>query len=531
MAGAKQGSARRSTTKAGKGRAAKPKAGARGAGRGRGAAEEGGLSATAWALMALVLIGAITVLRLTVNAADLIPVHFDEAQYWAYGQELAWGYFSKPPGVGVVIRVATDLGGDTLFAMRFASPLCHAVIALALFALGRRLFDARTGFWAALAYALAPGVSVSALIMSTDPVMMAAWALGLLAMVAAMEREAAGRDARLAWAGVGLAIGLGSLAKYTMLAMPASAFAYGLFSARGRAFGGMMIAGGVGLLVLAPNLLWNAANGFATVTHVAEDADPGQGYFNPLKLAEFAGAQLGVIGPVVFLAILAAFWHWRDWVGDWRMRLLAWQTGLLLFAILGLAFVTRAQPNWAAPAYIAGCLFATRWLLISGRPRLLGLQAGIGVVAALAVWAAAALYADRAGELPRWGDPFKKMRIAEPFCGPALAAMAEEGAEVLLSNDRRRLSECMFLGGLGWDEIAVWNPEIAAENHHEMVATLLPGDSRLMLLAVMGDPAPVVAAFEEARLVDEHRFATHADRDYPLALWLVSGFRDYDTEY
>ncbi|MEL7139506.1 MAG: glycosyltransferase family 39 protein [Pseudomonadota bacterium] len=475
-----------------------------------------------WLLATLALVLGLTGLRLGINALDLVPIHFDEAQYWAYGQELAWGYFSKPPLVGAVILLMTEIGGDTLFALRFGAPVAHGVIALGLFYLGRRLFDGATGFWAAATYSLAPGVSVSSMIMSTDPVMMAFWIVALIAWVRAAEG-----GGRRWWALMGACIGLGALAKYTMLVLPVGALGYALFSARGRDWQGTGIAAGVGLLVLLPNLLWNLDNSFATVTHVAEDADPGGGYFNPLKFLEFAGAQLGVIGPVVFPAILIAFWRRRDWVGDWRMRLLAWQTGTLLFAMLVLAFLTRAQPNWAAPAYVAGTLFAVRFLMAAGFGRMLRWQAGLGAIAAVIVYAAAALYAERAETLPRAPDPFKKMRLAEPFCGPALAAMAEEGAEVMLSTDRRRLSECMFLGGLGWDAIAVWNPDIVAENHHELVATLMPGDQRPMLLAVLKGADEIPEAFEEARRIDGGSFRTHRDREHPYELWFVQGFTDY----
>ncbi|MGF1553649.1 MAG: glycosyltransferase family 39 protein [Paracoccaceae bacterium] len=478
-----------------------------------------------WALAALGVVLAVACLRLAVNAAGWVPIHFDEAQYWAYGQELAWGYFSKPPLVAALIRLATDLGGDTLFALRAGAVVAHAVVALALYALGRKLFDPATGFWAAVAYTAAPGVSVSAMVMSTDPVMMAFWALALVAWIRAAE---SGRDRD--WALTGALVGLGALAKYTMLALPAGMLGYALFSARGRDWRGAGIAAGAGLVVLAPNLWWNATNGFATVTHVAEDADPGEGYGNIGAFLEFFGSQFGVIGPIVFLAILAAFWRRRDWAGDWRMRLLAWQAGTLLFAMLALAYATRAQPNWAAPAYVAGSLLAARFLLASGFGRLLRWHAGIGVVAAGAVYARAALYAAEGEGLARGPDPFKKMRLSEPFCDRALPVMGEMGAEVLLADNRRRLSECMFLGGLGWDEVAVWNPD-RVENHHEMVASLRPGDRRAMLLATLDDDGAAMAArFEEAELVDEGRFATHRDRSFGYELWWVKGFRGYPDD-
>ncbi|MDT8344970.1 MAG: glycosyltransferase family 39 protein [Thermohalobaculum sp.] len=475
-----------------------------------------------WQLRTLGLIAALLALHLAINAAGLVPVHFDEAQYWAYGQELAWGYFSKPPLVGFVIRVATDLGGDTLFWLRVASPLAHALIALGIFAIGARLYDGRVGFWAAAGYSLAPGVGVSAMIMSTDPVLMVALAGGIYALIRAGESGSLGW-----WAAVGLAFGLGMLAKYTMVSFAAGALGYGLFSARGRDLRGAAVAIAVGAAVFAPNLMWNAANGFATVTHVAEDANPGRGFFNPLKLAEFTGAQLGVIGPVFFAVLLVALLRVGGWRGDWRMRLMAWQCFPLLLGMIALSFVTRAQPNWAAPAYVAGAVIAARVMVEAGWWRGLRLQLGLGAVSLAAVVGLAWAYAVMPLDLPRAGDPFKKMRLSEPFCALALGAMAEEGAQVLLSDDRRRLSECMFEGGLTWDDIAVWNPGLNPHNHHELVATLRPGDDRPMLLAVQRGAAAIAGRFIEAHEVDAGTFPTHADRDSPYQLWVVQGFRDY----
>lgn len=475
-----------------------------------------------WLAWTLIVVAAAAALRLLVNATGWVPVHFDEAQYWAYGQELAAGHFSKPPLVGWVIRIATEIGGDTTFALRVAAVLSHAFVALFVFLAGRKLFDGRTGFWAATGYTVAPGVSVSAMIMSTDPVLMALWALALWAWVRAAEGE------RGWWAVMGAAIGAGLLAKYTMIAFVAGAVGYGLFSARARDWQGAGIAAGVALLVFAPNLLWLVEHDFVTTRHVAEDAAPAGSRMNPGKLAEFLGAQLGVIGPVWFLAILAALFH-RDWWSDWRMRLLGWQIFTLLIPITVIAFATRAQPNWAAPAYVAGSIFAAQWLLSRGWNRALGLQVIAGVVGAVALYVATAAYALAPLSLPRSGDPFKKMRIGEEFCAVTFAAMAEEGAEAILSEDRRRLSECMFLGGLLWQDIAVWNPDPWPENHHELVATLQPGDERLLIIATMSSAAAeqMASRFEEARRIDSGTIDTHSDAGFGFALWVVQGFRGY----
>jgi 4-amino-4-deoxy-L-arabinose transferase-like glycosyltransferase len=479
-----------------------------------------------WAPLTLAVLLAVLVARLAVMALEPFPVHFDEAQYWAYGQELDWGYFSKPPLVAWVIRAVTGIGGDTLFALRLTSPVAHALIAWLIFLTGQRLWDGQSGFWAAAGYTAAPGVGLSAMIMSTDPVMMVFWAAALYAMVRAAE---AGPDwgGRVWWGVLGALIGAGLLAKYTMLAFAAGALGYGLFAARERNWVGPAIAAGAAVLVVSPNIVWNAANSFVTLAHVAGDADPGRGYFHPAKLAEFAGAQFAVIGPVFLVAILLALRHRSAWRGDWGMRLMAWQTVPLLAAITVLSFVTRAQANWAAPAYVAGALLAARWLVTAGGVTALRAQLGVGIAASLALWTMAGLYAGQSEGLTRRLDPFRQMRISEPYCELVLGTMDEEGAAVLLSDNRRRLSECMFYGGLGWDEVAIWNPDLAPDNHHELVATLRPGDQRGMLLVVRRNATAMAHHFDEAREIDSGSLETHIDRSVPFSIWAVRGFRGY----
>jgi len=492
-------------------------------GKGRGKAPgKRAEPAAPWVSLTLAVLLAVLVLRLAVVALEPFPVHFDEAQYWAYGQELDWGYYSKPPLVAWVVRAATEVGGDTLFALRLASPIAHALIAWLIFLTGRRLWDGRSGFWAAAGYTAAPGVGLSAMIMSTDPVMMVFWAAALYALVRAAEVQD-----RVWWGVLGALIGAGMMAKYTMLAFAVGALGYGLFAARERNWVGAAIAAGAAVLVLSPNIVWNAANSFATLAHVAGDADPGRGYFNATGLAEFVGAQFGVIGPVFLIAILVALRNRAAWRDDWGMRLVAWQTVPLLAVMIGLSFLTRAQANWAAPAYVGGSLLAARWLVTAGGVPALRAQLGVGIAASLALWTVAGLYTGQAEGLTRRLDPFRQMRISEPFCELVLGTMGDEGAAVLLSDNRRRLSECMFYGGLGWDEVAIWNPDLAPDNHHELVATLQPGDQREMLLVARRGAAAIAHHFDEAREIESGALETHIDRAVPFSIWVVRGFRGY----
>src|SRR5688572_25796648 len=101
-------------------------------------------------LAGLAVLLAYRLVALQLNATDLF---FDEAQYWAWSEEPAFGYYSKPPLIAWLIRAASEVCGPGEACVRLPSPLLHTATALAIFALGRRLYDARIGALAGLAFA------------------------------------------------------------------------------------------------------------------------------------------------------------------------------------------------------------------------------------------------------------------------------------------------------------------------------------------------------------------------------------------
>ncbi len=127
-----------------------------------------------WAQLLLIVLAAVLALRLAVNAFEPVPVLSAEARHWALGQALALGYVAEPPLTAWLVRAATAALGDTLFALRLAGPLAHALAGWLIFLTGRRLWDSRTGFWAAAGYTAAPGVALSAMVMTADAVVVMA---------------------------------------------------------------------------------------------------------------------------------------------------------------------------------------------------------------------------------------------------------------------------------------------------------------------------------------------------------------------
>jgi len=123
-----------------------------------------------------------------------------------------------PASWGLTARM---ISAQSAIAVRLSAPLLHAVASGFVFAIAARLYDPRVGYWAAIAYATLPGVSLSAFLISTDAVLLPCWAAALYGFIRA--REAG--DWRW-WGATGVALGLGLLAKYAMAYWLISAFGF-----------------------------------------------------------------------------------------------------------------------------------------------------------------------------------------------------------------------------------------------------------------------------------------------------------------
>src|SRR5690606_17143280 len=94
------------------------------------------------------------------------------------------------------------------------------------------------------------------------------WAIGAWAAWRALQRSS-----RSAWLVLGAAIGAGFLFKYTILLLPPSILIYALLRRKrlrcARAAGRWAVLGSaIALLGMAPVVIWNAQNDWATVRHL-----------------------------------------------------------------------------------------------------------------------------------------------------------------------------------------------------------------------------------------------------------------------
>lgn len=395
-----------------------------------------------WLAPALIIVLGVTALRVMLLAFDRLDLFVDEAQYWLWGRELAFGYYSKPPLIGWLIRAVTTLAGsDAPFWVRLPAPLLHAATALILARIAAETAGRRAAVWVAAGYVTLPMVAVGSLLISTDTVMFPLLALSLWAW----RRVLAGQGQGMA-ALAGLSLGLGALAKYAALyylggAALAAALLPGAWPGRRAA----LTALGVCLLVLSPNLIWNAVNGFPTFAHTADNigwiADPGTELgLNPGELANFLGMQLEVFGPLSALAFAALTlrWHRRTW--DNRLWLIF---ALPILALISVeALLDRAYANWAAAAWLPATLVVFAWA--ARRPRLgaamLALNALSCIVLPLATLAPMALTGT--GGRPLLARYLGRAEVSRRI----LADARDTGAAAVVSDDRDVLADLFYTG-------------------------------------------------------------------------------------
>ncbi|MFQ8432089.1 ArnT family glycosyltransferase [Amaricoccus sp. W119] len=460
----------------------------------------------AWALAGIALVTLYRLALLPFNAADLFT---DDAQYWLWGQELAWGYYSKPPLIGWILRLSTAIGGDGMTAIRAPLPLIHAATALVVLAAGRAIFGPRAGAIAGLAYVTAPAVAVASLLVSTDTPMLFCFALALLSHWKLTRAPSVG------WAAMmGFAIGLGTLAKYAMLYFVLSALLAALLSRRARISArDVGVALAVGFALVAPNLWWNYSNSFSAVTHVVEH---NAGLENAARydfgrVLEMLAAQFAVSGPVIFGAYLAGLALIRR---DFRVGYLAIFSLPVLAVVLVVALRSEANANWAAAAHVAAFLVAG--FVLRARPRWTAAGLGINLALTLALPVATVF----ATSLRIGDDLLLKRYVGRAEVSRHIAEVARtEGLDTIVSGDRSTLADAFYT--LRDSGLAIYaEPVEGFPPHHYAQRHPLPPGPGEVLFVTTSATGPDCRE-EGARAVEAARWRARGYSTRELFAWRV----------
>jgi 4-amino-4-deoxy-L-arabinose transferase-like glycosyltransferase len=472
--------------------------------------------------LAIALIAILTLIRLAGLTFSTVDLFFDEAQYWAWSREPAFGYFSKPPLLAWTIALAERICGSSEACIRAPAPILYFGTSLLVYAVARQHYDSRTAFYAALSIALATGTAFSARIISTDVPLLFFWALALLAYVKLIN----GGDMR--WGAVlGVALGLGLMAKYAMIYFLVGVALATWLDRDARVLArsaALWVALPIALIVIAPNILWNIDNGLATFRHTGDNIQGGGIELNPLKGLEFIAAQFIVFGPVVFAVLLVAIARiGSDTLSRADRLMLAFALPPLLL-VTATGFVTRALANWAAPAFISAAVVVVAILVRRGAWKWLALSLAIGVAVQIVLLTGDAV-ATRI-KLPVFGDIYHRT-LGWRSLGEHTGALARRvGARTIVGDARDDVASLAYYWRDQPEQVLSW-PRTVEPDHQFDLTRALSEAAPLPILFVSrcASTARLSAQFTSVEALDSFEAPTGPTTARTYFVFKLNGWR------
>lgn len=378
------------------------------------------------ARISLALVALLLVLR--AGAAAFLPLSADEAYYWLWSKHMAAGYYDHPPMIAWLIRAGTSLFGDTPLGVRLMGVLLSLPASWFVWRAGRLLLgDENRAALAVLFFNLTLMVSVEMLAATPDMpsvVTSAAFLYGLAQV------QASGNPRW--WVAAGVAAGLGLLSKYSALFLGAGTLLWLILDGRQRkwlATPWPYLGAALAFSIFAPNLVWQSRNHWETFAF--QFGRVGGGHFTLRYLGEFAGAQMGLATPFIFvLMVLGLGSATRRDSNLLLPAVLVW-TGFGYF--LEHALHDRVQGNWPCFLFPALCVLAANAFSREGWKRWVSFLA-----APLAALLLLAVYVQALFQPLHWPkDPLARMlgRDFVPAAEIAAVLVRSHLADAILTTD------------------------------------------------------------------------------------------------
>lgn len=291
---------------------------------------------------------------------NLIP---DECSYWSWSRRLDWSYFDNAGMVAYLIRLSTELFGEsTVFSVRFPFLVLSLATTFLLYSVSNLLFQSRSrALFCAVAVNLTPPFLLGGSAAIHDNASIFFWMLALWAAA----RYLRSQDSRLFYV-MGFAAGASILSKYTGVLLLLSIL---LFLVWNREFRRHIfrkepwIGVAIAAVMSLPILWWNIEHDWASVGHIFYI---GSGATDTTRrLLDGVGyhlAQFGLVSPLFYVALLVATFTalFRNLKNPRPEETLLLSFGLpvVLFGIM--AFKGHVEANWGFIGYPSLAILAVQ---------------------------------------------------------------------------------------------------------------------------------------------------------------------------
>ncbi len=273
----------------------------------------------------------------------------DEAQYWLWSKDIDFGYFSKPPFLPWVIRIYTEILGDSFVALKLLPSFIYFLIAWSIYNLLKNSgLNKRDSLSGSLIFLFIPAVSFSSFIISTDLFLLLFWTLSLNELIK-ITKEQSLRSFIL----LGFFVGFGFLSKYAAIYFIICFVVLVLLDKKFRKiflnnFLGFGLSLFFVLIIITPNIIWNINNDWITLKHTSDNANFANIKISLIRGLEFLLIQILMLGPFIVLGGLINFTK----INNNQKIFLIFSLPIILIVLIE-AVIVRANANWAAPALIS----------------------------------------------------------------------------------------------------------------------------------------------------------------------------------
>lgn len=285
-------------------------------------------------LVLIILLSLLWVSNLLQSA--FTQLHYDEAYYWMFAQNLDWGYFDHPPMVALLIKLGEFLPGE--IGVRFFITLLQPVyLYLFWLTIRRSDFDAKDALIYFLVALAIPLLEINGFIATPDAPLMFFTVLFLACFKKFLEKDS------WKWSILtGLCMGLLAYSKYHGALVVVSVIIANLaILKRSKTY----FAAFVALLVLLPHFYWQYEHDFASFQYHLSDRSKS---FKPGYIFEYLGNIWATLNPFLFPLFFVVLFTQRL-----RDR---YERTILVLSVFFLAFFGlstlrgHVQPQWILPA-------------------------------------------------------------------------------------------------------------------------------------------------------------------------------------
>jgi len=306
------------------------------------------------------LILCLTSLKIYAVFSTTFGLFGDEAQYWLWSQDLDFGYLSKPPLIAWVLSFYTNLFGDNFESLKLFPIIFYFFTSVAIYAFCRKLdLQKSISLICAFSFLVMPAVSVSSFFISTDVILLLFWILSMCVLIE-IRQDPSLKNFLI----FGIMLGLSFLAKYAAIYFFISLIVLLFFDSRLRSVlysnkSKFIIFLITIFIVVLPNIIWNAGNGWLTFVHTSDNANLNN--INPSFSRGFIFLilQILMIGPILFIGTTL---NVKKIIYDTKnIFLLSYSVPIVIIVFVE-SILVRANANWAAVSLICLLIFFIRSL-------------------------------------------------------------------------------------------------------------------------------------------------------------------------